>query len=450
MKHNPQKDVPVSEIEALFTSKTLWQTWLDIEAALAKTQAELGIIPEEHALVIEQHANFDSIDAAALETDINRTRAPIVSLVKALADAAGPSSGAYVHWGATTQNVMQTGRVLQMKKAHEALKSRLGNIFMSLSRLARDEAETLCAGRTNNRHALPITFGFKVAAWIEEFLRHEERLLSAEHRVFTASWGGAIGAMHAFGAQGPELNERFSKALGLNPVAVPSRAATDHISEYILLLGLLGATCSKIARELYTLMSDEIAEVYEDLGDGVIGSSTMPQKVNSKIAVTCIAQGARLRALLPLALEAMQPSHEGDAANNQMLYSVMDQAPPLAYRMITAMDELLDCLKLRPEQMTKNLALSGQFIVAENAMMHLAPMLGRTSAHDVVHHAVEVALNQQKELAVVLMDVPEVSRVTSLDALMAVLSPENYTGESVSIARRMAAAAAEAAERLQS
>lgn len=449
MKHNPKIDISVSDIEALFTSRALWQAWLDIEVALAQTQAEMGIIPEKVAGQIKKNANFDTIDAEALTKDIKRTRAPIVSLVSALAKACGSEGGAYVHWGATTQNVMQTGRILQMKKAHNALKSRMANIFASLGNLATSEAETLIAGRTNNRHALPVTFGFKVAAWIEEFLRHEERLVNAEKRVFSSSWGGAMGAMHAIGDKGPELNRRLSEHLGLTHVDVPSRAATDHVTEYIMLLALLGSTCSKIARELYTLMSDELAEVYEDLGQGVVGSSTMPQKVNSKVAVRVIALGARLRAQVPLALEAMQPTHEGDAANNMMLYNVIDQTCPLAYEMISSMDELLDCIKLRPKQMRKNLDLSGQFIVAENAMMCLAPMIGRTSAHDIVHHAVEEAIKTSKTLVEVLMTDKQVSQVITSGDLLLALSPENYTGQSTQMAHQMSKAAHDAVLRLQ-
>lgn len=448
MKHFPKINISVSEIEELFSSKALWQAWLDIEVALAQTQAEMGIIPKNVAAQIQKNANFDAIDICALATDIKRTRAPIVSLVSALAKACGSEGGAYVHWGATTQNVMQTGRILQMKKAHEALKGRMANIFSSLAKLAESEAETLIAGRTNNRHALPVTFGFKVAAWIEEFLRHEERLVSAEKRVFCSSWGGAMGAMHAFGDEGPELNRRLSDRLGLSYVEVPSRAATDQVAEYIMLLALLGTTCSKIARELYSLMSDEMAEVYEDLGQGVIGSSTMPQKVNSKVAVKVIALGARIRAQVPLALEAMQPTHEGDAANNMMLYSVIDQTCPLAYEMITNMDELFDCLRLRPKQMRKNLDLSGQFIVAENAMMCLAPKIGRTTAHDIVHHAVEVAIKNGEELVEVLMKNKQVAAAVSFEELLNSLSPEYYTGQSTQMAKNLSQAAWDAVQRL--
>ncbi|TMV76906.1 adenylosuccinate lyase family protein, partial [Thioclava sp. BHET1] len=216
-----------AEARALFTPRALRSTWLEIEAALAETQAELGMIPAEAAQAIRAVASFDVIDAEALERDIARTRAPIVSLVRAMAEAAGDPAGGYVHWGATTQNVVQTARTLAMKRAHGSFLVRFDRVLGQLADMAEREAQTLTVARTNQRHALPVTWGFKVAAWIEELLRHRARLTEATPRVFCAQWGGAVGAMQASGADGPELNVRISARLGLGHMRVPSRAAQD-------------------------------------------------------------------------------------------------------------------------------------------------------------------------------------------------------------------------------
>ncbi|MBS1217510.1 MAG: hypothetical protein H6R21_643, partial [Proteobacteria bacterium] len=365
----------LAEIRALFSRRSLWQAWLDVEATLAEVQAELGVIPQAAADEIRSKASLEVLDEPALAADIERTRAPILSLARTLGTACAGDAGGYVHWGATTQNVLQTGRTLLMRRAHDAFMARMGDTLEILADLAESSADTLTVGRTNYRHALPITFGFKVAGWIDELLRHRDRLVGAEPRVFLSLWGGALGAMHAFGEAGPEINRRLSQRLGLMPMAIPTRAGTDHIAEYVMLLALFSATCSKIARELYSLMADEYAEVYEELGDAVVGSSTMPHKVNSKVAVEVIAIAARLRSQVPLALEAMQPTHEGDAANNLMLYGLMDSICPLAYELVCGMNELLDCIVVVPEQMRRNLDRSASFITAENAMMVLAPAL---------------------------------------------------------------------------
>lgn len=439
----------LADIRALFSRPSLWQSWLEVEAALAEVQSELGLIPAAAAAEIRSKANLVAVDEAALAADIECTRAPILSLARALGDACAGDAGGYVHWGATTQNVLQTGRTLLMRRAHDAFMVRLGDVMAKLADLAESCAETLTVGRTNHRHALPITFGFKVAAWIEELLRHRDRLVSAEPRVFVSLWGGAIGAMHAFGEHGPEINRRLSQRLGLFPMAVPSRAGTDHVAEYVLLLALFSATCSKIARELYALMADELGEVYEELGDAVVGSSTMPHKVNSKVAVQVIAVAARLRSQVPLALEAMQPTHEGDAANNHMLYSLMDSIGPMAYELIAGMDELLGCIRLVPERMRRNLDLSASFIAAENAMMALAPVLGRTRAHDLLHHAVAELSDAAPSLADALLADPEIRGAVGEKALREALDPALYTGRSAIMAREMAGMARAAAHELQ-
>ncbi|RPJ48337.1 MAG: adenylosuccinate lyase family protein [Betaproteobacteria bacterium] len=439
----------LAEIRALFSRRSLWQAWLDVEATLAEVQAELGVIPQAAADEIRSKASLEALDEPALAADIERTRAPILSLARTLGSACAGDAGGYVHWGATTQNVLQTGRTLLMRRAHDAFMCRLGDTLEILADLAESSADTLTVGRTNYRHALPITFGFKVAGWIDELLRHRDRLVDAEPRVFLSLWGGALGAMHAFGEAGPEINRRLSQRLGLMPMAIPTRAGTDHIAEYVMLLALFSATCSKIARELYSLMADEYAEVYEELGDAVVGSSTMPHKVNSKVAVEVIAIAARLRSQVPLALDAMQPTHEGDTANNLMLYGLMDSICPLAYELVCGMNELLDCIVVVPEQMRRNLDRSASFITAENAMMVLAPTLGRNPAHDLLHHAIAEAATDGKTLAEILLRDADVRAAVSSPALAEALDPARYTGRSSIMAREMAATARQAAHELQ-
>ncbi len=437
----------IDEVRDLFSRRSLWQSWLEVESALAIAQASLGMIPREAGERIAACATLAALDEDALARDIARTRAPIVSLVRALSQACGPEAGAYVHWGATTQNVTQTGRILRLRAAHEAIVSRLGAILERLAALADAGAEWIVAGRTNRRHALPITFGFKVAGWIEEFLRHEARLKAVEPRAFSLLWGGAIGAMHSFGVEGEALNRALAQRLGLAAPVIASRAATDHIAEYVLLLALFGCTCSKIASELYTLMSNEMGEVREDLGEEVVASSTMPQKENSKVAVAVVALGARLRAQATLALEATQASHEGDSAHNLMVSALIEEAVPLAFEAAVRMDELLACLRPDPGRMRRNLELSGELIAAENAMMQLAPCMGREGAHHAVHEAARAAMSTGEALSEVLWRDEAVRGCITRERLNEALDPTRYLGQSVPLARRCAALAREAAAR---
>lgn len=425
--------------EALFSTPRKIQAWLDIEVALARSQAELGMIPVYAAVEIARQGQLERFDQRALLDDMAATKAPIVSLVKFLAAACEGDAGGYVHWGATTQNVMQTAEVLLLRDAHRDLLTRLASSLDALAGHAERGARVVMAGRTQRRHALPITFGFKVAAWIDELLRHETRFREAEPRVFTLVFGGAVGGWHSFDGQGEALQRALANRLNLGCFQVPSRAVYDHMVEYVLLLGLLASTCAKIAQELFTLMGEEIGEVCEDLGEAVVGSSTMPQKVNPKLSVQVIALAARLRAQLGLALDAGQISHEGDAASSQMLYAAVDTACPLALEMLAAFEALITGLRIEPDAMRANLALSDGLINGENLMMALARGgLGRQRAHDLVHEAALTAGQSGRPFREVLAGDTRVRAVLDDAGLRAALAPEHYLGDCVRLAEQQA------------
>ncbi|KMK68279.1 lyase family protein [Puniceibacterium sp. IMCC21224] len=429
--------------DTLFARDTLWQSWLDVEAALARAQAELGMIPDWAAADIIAAATLDTIGRDAMEADVRRTMAPILSLTRLLGAAAG-EAGNYVHWGATTQNVMQTGRLLLLRKADTAIRANLGRAVSRMGDLAQTHASTLMAGRTNRQHALPITLGFKIAGWIEEMDRAEARLTDAAGRMFALPFGGAVGAMHAFGSQGRALNRKLADDLGLRELLVPGRAVNDLFAEYVVQLAMLAMTVERTMSEAYALMTEEIGEMSEQLDKGTVGSSTMPQKINPKYVVRTIAQAVELRALAAPAMEAGRSSHEGDASANQLLSSVLDRAVPLAWRMSESFADTLVRLTPSPARMAANLARSQGAIVAENLMMVLAPVVGRGSAHDIVHHVLETGGAQALRTA------PEIAAHLSYEAIAAALDPAQYTGDSKVIAHEAATLAISLAARLGS
>lgn len=438
----------VSDIKELFDKRAIWQTWLDVEAELAKVQAELEIIPKAAAKEISSKANIEHFDADALTEDIKKTKAPIVSLTRFLSKACKDDYGKYVHWGATTQNVVQTGRILQVRKVHKLTRHKFGHVFSALADLAERGLEMIMAGRTQRRHALPITFGFKVAGWIDELLRHLQRFNEFEPRFFCLQFGGAIGAMQSFGDHGPKIAQLLAERLALSPLKVPMRSANDYLAEYVNVMALYATTCSKIAEELYTLMSDEIGEVAEGLGEDVIGSSTMPHKVNSKIATNILSVAARVRSQLGLALEAMRPSHEGDAATNKMMREAIDTVCVSIFELTEDLRILLSGLKLFPDRMQENLKRTNGLIAAENVMMTLAPAIGRQKAHDLVHEAALKAVNQNRNIFDILVEDEVVSQKISKEAIRSALDPVNYTGHCTRITRECIKNARAAAESL--
>src|SRR6266568_1443949 len=436
-------------VRALFTEAARFQSWLDVEAALAQAQAELGIIPDGAAREITRKAHLSYLDLEAVRAGLARTGHPLVPLVWELDRACEGDAGGYVHWGATTQNVTQTGQLLQVSRAHEIFLRQLATILIALADLAERTKDALLPGRTHGQHAVPATFGFKVAVWIDELCRHVERLRGCEHRVFVAMLGGGAGTLASLGELGRATQEKMAARLGMRAMTVPARTIGDHQAEYVLLLGMLAATASKMAREIYTLMKQEFGEVEEPVPPGTVGSSTMPQKRNPKLSQDIIAAGAQIRALVPLALEAMQTEHEADRTTSIMMHRALAQACELTGDMLQRLVELLAGLQVFPERMRRNLDLSGGLIMAEALMLELGKQIGRQRAHDAVYDAAQASVTQARPFRETLAEDPHVSAGLTASQVEALLDPARYTGLCREFAERGAAMAREVAAAIE-
>src|SRR5947208_14350374 len=250
-------------IRALYRQENRWQAWLDVGAALARAQAELGIIPEAAAAAIAAKARYELLDRARIDEGFARTGHTIVPMVWELSRVVGEPHGGWVHWGATTQNITQTGDLLVLRQAHHIFLKLIADALLAAADLAERGADMPIPGRTHGQHAVPATFGYKPAVWIDELLRHVERLQQAAPRIFVAMLGGGAGTFASLGKDGPAVQAGIARQLGMPPMTVPSRALGDHLAENICLLGMLAATCGKIGREIYTLMKTEFGEVEE-------------------------------------------------------------------------------------------------------------------------------------------------------------------------------------------
>jgi len=435
-------------VRALFTEAARFQSWLDVEATLAQAQAELGIIPTDAAREITRKAQLSALDLAAVRAGLAKTGHPLVPLVWELDRACEGDAGGYVHWGATTQNVTQTGQLLQVRRAHDIFLRQLATILTTLADLAERTKDAVLPGRTHGQHAVPATFGFKVAVWIDELCRHVERLRGCEGRVFVAMLGGGAGTLASLGAPGLLTQEKMAARLGLRAMPVPARTIGDHQAEYVLLLGMLAATCSKIGREIYTLMKQEFGEVEEPVPPGTVGSSTMPQKRNPKLSQDIVAAAAQIRALVPLALEAMQTEHEADRTTSIMMSRALVQACELTGDVLQRMISLFDGLQVFPDRMRENLELSGGLIMAEALMLELGKQIGRQRAHDAVYEAAQASVTQARPFRETLADDPHVSAGLTKSQIEALLDPSQYTGLCRQFAERGAAQARETAAAL--
>lgn len=435
-------------IRALYRLENRWQAWLDVEVALARAQAELGIIPAAAADAIACAARLENMDRARIDEGFARTGHTIVPLVWELGRITGDPHGGWVHWGATTQNITQTGDLLVLRQAHAIFLRLIGDILAAMADLAERGADMAMAGRTHGQHAVPATFGYKVAVWIDELIRHVDRFRQAAPRLFVAMLGGGAGTYASLGQNGPLVQQGIGRLLGFGSMTVPSRAIGDHLAENISLLGLLAATCGKIGREVYTLMKTEFGEVEEPVPPGTVGSSTMPQKRNPKLCQDIIASGAEIRSLVPLALEAMMTEHEADRTTSVMMDAAESRACIATGDMLSRLAEVMRGLRLDPVRMRSNLDLGGGLIMAEAVMLDLGAAVGRQHAHDAVYDAAQDAFVQGKPFGDLLAADARVTAHMRPEQIRALLDPTAYTGLCADMARDGAARARMVAKEL--
>ena len=438
--------VPDPGVRTLFAEASRYQAWLDVEAALAQAQAELGIIPRHAAEEITRKAQLSLLDMAAIRAGLAKTGHSLVPLIWELDRVCDGDAGGYVHWGATTQNITQTGQLLLVHRAHRVFLRQLGALLDILADLAERTKSMLLPGRTHGQHALPATFGFKVAVWIDELCRHVERLRGAEGRVFVAMLGGGAGTMASLGAIGLTVQAKMAERLQMGAMTVPARSIGDHQAEYVSLLGLLAATSSKIGREIYTLMKQEFGEVEEPVPPGTVGSSTMPQKRNPKLSQDIVAAAAQVRALVPLALEAMQTEHEADRTTSVMFDRAITEACSLTGDILQRLIEIFSGLQVFPDRMLENLHRSGGLIMAEALMLELGTRIGRQRAHDVIYDAAQAAATERRPFHTLLGEDERVRSHLTPAQVTELLDPARYTGlcrqfaeESAVRARKVAA-----------
>jgi 3-carboxy-cis,cis-muconate cycloisomerase len=432
--------VPDSGIEALFDAEERWQAWLAVEIALASTQADLEIIPREAADAITAASRIERLDLGRIREGIARISHPLMPLILELSRVVGEPHAGWVHWGATTQNITQTGDVLVLRKVHRVILGLVGNIMTALADLAERSAEMVMAGRTHGQHAVPITFGLKAASWIDEIGRHITRMHELEPRLFVAIVGGAAGTFASLGDRAREVQAGVAKRLGLAPMPVPSRSIVDHFAEFVWVLGLLGATCGKIGREIYILMKTECGEVEEPVPAGTVGSSTMPQKRNPQLCQDILSIAAEIRALVPLGLEAVQSEHEADHCPG-IAFEAVTRGSILIGEALERIHLIVGGLRLNPQRMRSNLELSGGMISAEAIMLELGKTIGRQHAHEVVYEAAQAAASQNISFADRLAGDHRVTEHLNRSAIDALLDPASHTGFSARIAHEQVAVA---------
>ena len=372
-------------MRAIWDDRMMIQRWLDVEAALAAVEAQLGLIPKSAAREIGRKARVELLDLRGMKRDFDLTWNPVMPLVDALRRVLSPQAGKVVHWGATSKNIMDTGTALQIKDSYAVVLAELDAITDILARLAKKHRGTVMAGRTHGQHALPITFGYKLAVWLDEVVRQRQRLLESRPRVLVGEFGGAVGTLAALGRVGIQVQKRLMARLGLGVPLIPAKTAGDHFAEFFLLLAMLSATLGKIAQNIYNLQQTDIDEVTEFV-EGKIGSSAMPHKLNPVASGSIVLLGRLLRTRAGSILDYIHSEWEDDHRQGETAWSFGPEVCLLMGAQLTLTKRLLGSLVVKPENMLRNLDRSGGVVVSEAVMMALAKKLGRDKAHELVLH----------------------------------------------------------------
>jgi 3-carboxy-cis,cis-muconate cycloisomerase len=415
-------------MRAVFADEARLQRMLDVEAALARAEAKLGLIPTEAAAEITARADVSRFDLAAIGRGTELVGYPIVPLIKALSQACAGDAGRWVHWGATTQDIIDTALVLQLRDGLELIRGDLEGIEVALVDLARRDRDTPMAGRTHAQHALPITFGFKCALWLAPLQRHSDRLARLSGEVAVVQFGGAVGTLASLGADGIPVMEALAAELGLRTPPIAWHVGRDGLAEVASFLGLLTGSLGKIATDIALLMQAEIGEVAEPYREGRGGSSTMPQKRNPIACEFILACARNVRELVPVMLDAMVQDHERATGPWHAEWVALPQAFALTAGALHHTRALLEGLVVDPARMRRNLEVTRGMISAEAVMMALAPHVGRDDAHHLVAAACDRALADGRHLLEELQADAAITAHLPPARLVELLDPQNYTG----------------------
>jgi 3-carboxy-cis,cis-muconate cycloisomerase len=416
------------ELRQVFSDENLLQCWLDVEAALARAEAAIGLIPAPAAAEITRQARVERLDIEAMRRSINETAHELVPLVRQLAALCEGEAGRYVHWGATTQDITDTGLMLQVKAAHTIIRGDLHRLAGALERLARRERDTLMPGRTHGQHTPPITLGFKVAIWLAEVRRHLARLDESGPRVLVGQLAGAAGTLASLGEQGLEIQRRMMAELGLGVPEIGWHPARDRLAEFVSILAMVAATMGKIAHEIILLQKSEVAELEEPYQPGKVGSSTMPHKRNPMICEGIVAEARMARGHLATVLMGMESEHERDWTAVHLEWACVPEVAILTGGAVAHTLRVIEALRVDRERMRANIDLLGGLSLSETVMLELGAYLGRQVAHDVVYEASMAAYEQGRPLRELLLADRRVTQHLSADRLEELLNPERYTG----------------------
>ncbi len=423
-------------MRAVWSDEALVARYVEVEVALARAEARVGLIPADAAKEIAAKADASKLDLGKLKAETDIVGYPIIGIVHQLAKQCG-EAGRYVHWGATTQDIMDSATVLQLRAALDIIDDELHAVARALESLAAKHRDTVMAGRTHMQHALPVTFGYKAAVWLSSVRRDKQRLAELRKRLLVVQFSGAAGTLASLGGDGLKVQAALAEELGLARPDITWHAARDAIAEVGSALAILAGGLAKIATDVMLMMQTEVAEAFEPFVKGRGGSSTMPQKRNPISCEMILAIAKAVRSDAGLLLDAMAADHERATGPWHLEWIALPRAFIGTAGALYQARFMLEGLIVDGDRMRRNLDITGGLIVAEAAMMALAPHTGRGAAHDIVYDCCREALSNGTTLLTQLDKRADVTQHLDRAALARVVDPAQYLGTAREMVDRM-------------
>lgn len=432
-----------ARLHSVFSDPARLQAMLDVEAALARAEARVGVIPDTAVLPIVESCRVDAFDIPALAEACALAGNPAIPLVQALTARVGErdhDAMRFVHWGATSQDIMDSGLVLQLRVALERIEGDLAGLSAVLADLAFRHRSTLIAGRTWMQQALPTTFGAKVAGWLSTNERHRQRLAELRPRLLVLQFGGAVGTLASLGDAGMAVAAALADELGLGLPDLPWHTERDRLAELASVLGLVAGSLGKVARDISLLMQSEVGEVFEPMAPGRGGSSTMPHKRNPVGSASILSTAIRMPGLVATMLAAMVQEQERGLGNWHAEWETLPEICVLTGGAIEQMTAILGGLEVDAAKMLANIDITQGLIFSSVVAMALAPHLGARPAHALVEEASRRAVARRYHLKDVLSDDERVRAYLTEAELVALFDPANACGQAEVFVDRVLAA----------
>jgi 3-carboxy-cis,cis-muconate cycloisomerase len=431
------------DVEKALSDRACLQGMLDFEAGLARAEARAGVIPSSAATAIAAKCEAELFDVAELARGAKLAGNIAIPLVKALTALVAQSdsdAARYVHWGATSQDAIDTGCVLQLRQALKIITGDLDRLGGGLAELATKHRSTIVVGRTWMQQALPTTFGAKVAGWLDAVDRHRERLGEAQRRVLVLQFGGAVGTLAALGGRGADVGENLAEELALGLPKIPWHSHRDRVAEVATTLGLCVGTLGKIAKDISLHSQTEVAEVFEPAEKGRGGSSTMPHKRNPVASVAVLSAAVRVPGLVSTMLTSMVQEHERGLGGWHAEWETLPEIVSLSAGALGQMAEVVPKLEIDAERMRENLESTQGLIFAEAVSMALAEKMGKAAAHEFVEVACQKARSEKRHLRDVLLGDGRAKAHLSVADVDRLFDPAKYLGMATDFVDRVVAA----------